>query len=112
MAALFVAVRLTSDESVPVLLESSACTAPGLAASLLRGALAGVGGAGLPAGVLHSVEVERGGGGPLPVFLLAPSGKALVCVGATGLGPGACQAAVDVAHMAAALMHDAGAVKC
>jgi hypothetical protein len=108
MAALFVAVRLTSDGSVPVLLESSVCTAPGLAASLLRGALAGVCAAGLSTGVLHSVEVERCGGGPLPVFLLAPSGKALVCVGATGVGPGACQAAVDVAHLAAALVHDTG----
>ena len=111
MAALFVAVYLLNDGSLPVLLESSSCTEPGLAASLLRGALAGVGVTGLPTGVLHSVEVERGDGGPLAVFLLASSSKALVCVGSTGLGVSACQAAVDVAHFAASLVHDAGSCK-
>lgn len=108
MAALFVAVYLSNDGSLPVLIESSLCTEPGLAACLLRGALAGVGLAGLPTGVMHSVEVERSDGGPVPVFLLASSGKAMVCVGATGLSASACQAAVDVVHFAASLVYDAG----
>ena len=100
---MFVAVRLTSDGSVPVLLESSACAVPGLVASLLRGALS-VSAVGLSTGVLHSVEVEY-----VPVFLLAPSGKALVAVGAKDSTADSCQAAVELVHLTAALVHDAGA---
>ena len=104
--ALFAAVRM-ADGSVPVLLSSSSCPDPGLAAHVLHTSLATMLSA-PPVGVVQSVSVATLGGQLWPTFLLPVSSKALVAVGSRSEGLVDCQSAVSILHYTGMLLSEAG----